>query len=387
MGDMSDGKRREATLLTPPGRGGVAVILIADPTGKWLQSHFRSRGRKDPSPDRMRSGWITRGSESIEEGLVREWEDGPAEIQCHGGTAVADRILDLTKEEGFIRVSPQEGIHRRSGGDPIRKEALSLLIEAETDAGARMLAAQAGGALSSRLEEILDLDRGPALEAIDLLLRTASYGIALTAPVELWIMGPPNAGKSTLFNTLIGWDRTIVHEGPGTTRDHVRERTAIGGIPVTLVDTPGLREGETAAEAIAIERTEAGWDEARRAIFCIDGSRPPEDAERIRRLDPERQLLALTKSDLPSQVSDLHGQEAIPISALTGHGIDRLREAIRQRLVPDGVPDPRGPVVFTERQRALLQSARGAISAGKLDLARLEVRQCQSAGDNGDLDD
>lgn len=379
----------EVSLITPPGRGGVAVLWVRQPGGGWIQSHFRPRGRSEPTPDRVRTGWIVSGDETLDEVLVRVRGPGEAEIHCHGGKAVAERILGLAEQAGMERVPGRQAARRLHRGDPIGGAALALLIEAETDGAARMLADQAAGLLSRRLDEILTLGLAEAAEAIDRLIETAAFGVAATSENETWIVGPPNAGKSTLLNALVGWDRAIVHSGPGTTRDLVREKTSFGGIPVVLVDTPGVRRA-AGVEAEGVARVDTGWREGCRAILCIDGSRPYRDDGLLARLDRSRDIVVLSKSDLPAAFPPevVRGWgDTIRVSAITGEGMGHLRESVLRRLAPGGAPAPGSPVVFTRGQEEALRRARREIAKGDLDQAARWVRQCRCGEENGVGDD
>ena len=382
-----EGRGGVAALLTPPGRGGVAVIWMKDGGGTWLRAHFRPVGAAAPSAVRVRVGWLVDGEERLDEVVVRERRPAEVEIHCHGGKAVSERILALAAREGVRRVAPGEVSEDLWGGGRIEREALRLLLEAETDRVARMLADQAAGALSGRLEAILSLEPGGAIEAIDRLLETAPAGIAATSPGEIRIVGLPNAGKSTLMNALLGWDRAIVFEAGGTTRDLVRERTSFGGIPVDLVDTPGLRTDAGVAEGGGIERVDRGWERGIAAIVCIDGSEPLADLGLPGRATAARDLLVITKADLPRVVERealLGGPNPIRVSARTGEGIDDLREAIESHLAPGGLPGGGEALIFTRWLEDSLRQVREAISREDLDAAALLVRQCRGRGDRGD---
>lgn len=384
------GPEGQAAILTPPGRGGVAVIWVRQPGGHWIRSHFRPNGAAPLSAGRVRAGWIVSGEETIDEVLVRIADSDSAEIHCHGGKAVAERILSLAEEAGFRRLSGEEAAGRLFAGDQVQREALSLLVRAETDEAARLFAAGMGGLLSRRLDEILALDPGDIPAAFGNLLRTASYGIACAAPNEFWLVGRTGAGKSTLMNTLLGWERAIVHDQPGTTRDLVRERWAVEGIPLTLVDTPGTRAVRQPPETEGMIDADSGWKSGRPVILCIDSSEPLPEESLVGRLVPERDLLALTKADLPPAFDPdaiPSPVEALRISALTGEGADRLRDAILLRLAPEGIPPSGTPVIFTRRQEAALMKGMEAAKKGDLDEAALRVRECRWGAENGAVDD
>jgi tRNA modification GTPase len=191
------------------------------------------------------------------------------------------------------------------------------------------------------------------------------------APVP--IVGRPNAGKSSLFNALLGEDRSLVTELPGTTRDRVSESLELAGVRVVLSDTAGIREPAERVEALGIERSEAALTDSPMAIWVVDASEPLDDADtRIaRRLAGKRVVVALNKQDLPrvvtrAEVDDALGRAAVAwsrcvaVSAVRAEGLEGLRQALLAAL---GGPTPAlGLAVSNARHVAALEQAREALA-------------------------
>jgi tRNA modification GTPase len=279
-------------------------------------------------------------------------------------------------------------------------EAVRDLIEATTLYQARVAAQQAAGSISRRLapikENLLELialleagidfaedDVGVAADSAILarlaaveagvseLAQSFQYGALVRDGLSLAIVGRPNVGKSSLFNRLLEQDRAIVTEIPGTTRDVVSETAAIGGIPVKLHDTAGIREAAGKAEAMGIERSFQAMADADVTLVVLDRSAAPEaeDQRLIERArSTGRALVAANKSDLPPAAAP--PAEAIPVSALTGDGIARLRQAILDAVAPAGAFEPETGFITSLRHEQLLrecgrwlEKARAAVGA------------------------
>jgi tRNA modification GTPase len=200
------------------------------------------------------------------------------------------------------------------------------------------------------------------------LARSFRYGNLVRSGFSLAIVGPPNAGKSSLFNRLLQQDRAIVTEFPGTTRDLVSEMAEFSGIPVRLVDTAGIRDTNEAIERLGIERSFQAMADADLTIVVFDGTSPPEGVLAEKAREQGRFLLVANKSDLPGFKA---GEDQIAVSALTGEGVNRLREAIFDTLAPRGELEIQGGFITSVRQASLLQEAlamlekaRGAAQTG-----------------------
>ncbi len=287
--------------------------------------------------------------------------------------------------------------------DLTQAEAVIDLIEAETVQAARSAAGQLDGALREPVEavrgsllditsqfcavvdypdeDIEDLGREEILRTLEQaertlseLLAAAHRGQLLRQGVPTVILGRPNAGKSSLLNALLGYDRAIVTAVAGTTRDTVEEKAVVGGVLLRLIDTAGIRDAEDEVERMGVERSRQAAARAELALLVLDGSQPlaGEDRQALAaaRLAPRR-LVLRNKIDLP-QVLDsgsLEGERTLPLSARTGQGLDGLEAAVAE-LFPAGKTPP-GRMLANARQaeavsRALrfLRGAREALESG-----------------------
>ena len=287
------------------------------------------------------------------------------EIQCHGSPAVLAEGLNALFAAGATPAKRGEFTKRAFMNgqlDLTQAEAVIDLIEAETADAAANAAGQVGGRLVKTLspiykdltdlcshfhavldypdEDIEDfgLDKyATALrnnaKALYALLQTYGQGRILRQGVAAAIVGKPNVGKSSLLNALAGYDRVIVTEIAGTTRDTVEETVMLGSTRLRLIDTAGIRETEDKIEAIGVERSKAAVENADLVLFVCDGSQPltDEDKEVINVcLDAENAIALINKSDLGSAVepSDLPFMQVIHISTKTGEGLDLLADAV-----------------------------------------------------------
>jgi tRNA modification GTPase len=287
------------------------------------------------------------------------------EIAAHGSPVVLELLLKRALALGARLAEPGEFTERAflSGRlDLTQAEAVRDLIEAQTLTQARQAASQMGGALSRRvaplkhgLVELIalleagidfaedDVDVAPKAEIarrietlkppLTALEESFAFGRIVHDGLTLAIVGRPNAGKSSLFNRLVERERAIVTSTPGTTRDLVTERISLGGIPLELVDTAGLREGQGEAEQMGIARSREALADAALVLVVLDATQPLNDEE-LRLLEAVQgrpALVVMNKCDLASSdapVTDLEGVPALRTSALTGEGIQLLRERI-----------------------------------------------------------
>jgi tRNA modification GTPase len=196
---------------------------------------------------------------------------------------------------------------------------------------------------------------------VDELLARADLGLHLAGAWRVVLAGEPNVGKSSLINALVGYRRAIVYRTAGTTRDLLTATTAVDGWPVELADTAGLRATEDPLERAGVRLAEGAMAGADLVLQVVDARQPPAAWPARSAADGPPLLLVANKIDLVA--ADWPGQAALPISALTGAGIDRLLAAIGERLVP--APPPAGAAVpFTGRQVAALREAEAALRAG-----------------------
>ena len=393
---------------TPPGRGGIACVRIGGPLAWAVALTLFRPGRKgaaEPGGPPRFGRFLGRDGEPVDHGyLVLFAADASftgepvAELWPHGNPAVIGEIVSAAIAAGATPAGPGEFTYRalRHGRlDLARAEAVRDLVAARTLYQARVAFAQAEGRLSLRVrpvrEALADLAaraeaavefaeeaethlpagrlRGgiaAALVEIERLLAGSRIGRVAREGATLALAGAPNVGKSSLFNRLLDRDRAIVSAVPGTTRDTLEECVDLGGIPVTLVDTAGLREIADPVEEAGVRRA---WEAAARsdlALLVLDASRPllPAEEEMLGRLAGDaardRALVALNKSDLPgARQAPLPLPGALRVSALTGEGIEELRAEMRARLL--GAEPLEDPVVTNVRHADALHEAERAL--------------------------
>ena len=236
-------------VLTPSGRGAVASIVVAGPAAVDRVASRVVLNRADglmAAPRRILVGrWEFVDGEEI---VVCRHDERRVEIHCHGGPAAASRIVEGLVAAGCLQVAWLDWIER-STQDRFAAAAASQLPYARTERTASILLDQFRGALRKELELFEALliagDITAAVGRLDLLLDRAAIGRHLIEPWRVVIAGPPNAGKSTLLNAIVGFQRAIVFDQPGTTRDVVTAATVLDGWPIELADTAGLRERRT----------------------------------------------------------------------------------------------------------------------------------------------
>jgi tRNA modification GTPase len=339
------------SVLTPPGRGALAVVGVAGPRACDLADRlFRPQGGLPLAARADRSiavgTWHALPDAAGEQLLVVKQAVDRLEIHCHGGTAAAEAVLGSLEAGGAIRQAWPDWL-AAGGADPITIEALQALAVAAGPRAARILGRQLAGSLAAELSRISGLAPADRSLAVARLLRAARVGLRLTEPWRVVVAGAVNAGKSSLVNALAGHARCIVSPQPGTTRDLVATRLVLGGWEVDLVDTAGGRED--AAAASPTER--AGIARAAEAVATADlvlrvvpaGSPPPEPGP--------REIVVITKADLASVAAA--APMAVVTSAVTGQGISELEARIVAALVPEDTAEPGlldGPVPFTPRQ-------------------------------------
>jgi len=376
------------SLVTPPGSGGIAVIdvrgrgageLVA---GILVPKSSAPKGRADIR-GKLEYRHVRDGESIVDEVIVRRVSRGATEtveINCHGGVVAASEIVRLLVEAGAVECAPGPWAERAAadaGLDRIQAEAARLLPLAQTRLAVRVLCDQLNGALS-RAVRGLDLGSGDALEALRLLAGSVAFGLALTRPRRLALVGEPNVGKSTLFNALVGHNRTIVSPVPGTTRDFVNEFIALGGYPLEVIDTAGLRTRGGVVEMKGVEATWGIVSDADIIAVVLDGTgrMTARAKELVGTLLPKNPLLVLNKCDLPIRMNASglsSGGEVCSTSGLTGSGLPELECAILRRL-PDREQWPAGsPVVFTQEQCAGVNRAADDLAAGRIESARDEL--------------
>ena len=391
-------------ISTPPGRGGIGIVRLSGPEACSIAAQL-VRLRHPLAQARARFAFVVDDAgEQIDDALVTAFfaphsytGEELVEVAAHGSPVVLDLLVRRALSLGARLAEPGEFTRRAflAGRiDLTQAEAVHDLIAAETLTQARQAASQLGGALSRRIaplkQELVelialleagidfaedDVELTPAseiarritqlTEPLSALARSFTRGRIVHDGLTLALVGRPNAGKSSLFNRLLERERAIVTATPGTTRDTVNERISLGGIPLELVDTAGLREGEGEAEQIGIERSRQAMADAALVLAVFDASECINDEERslLDSLANRAALLVLNKCDLAKdqqQPATRHALAAstlplLELSALTGEGIDALRNKILE-LATGGSAAESGLLTSLRHQQAVAAS-------------------------------
>ncbi len=328
-----------------------------------------------------------------------------AEFQCHGSPAVLTAGLEALFEKGARQAGPGEFTKRaflNGRMDLTQAEAVIDLIDAESAEAAANAVGQLGGAMLRKIAPIYDrmtdlmahfhavLDypdedidpfelqqfRGQLEQDSDTLYKllcTYGRGQVLKKGLRVAILGRPNAGKSSLLNALAGFDRVIVTDIAGTTRDSVEETVKLGRHLLRLVDTAGIRETDDVIEKMGVERAEAAASKADLAIYVCDGSQSltAEDLRAQRAaMDAPRAIAVLNKQDLPQQTapSDLPFDWVIPMCAKTGEGLDQLEDVL-DTLYADDTPCD-GSILTNARQADAVRRAGKAMEQALSSMAQ-----------------
>ena len=391
-------------ISTPPGRGGLGVVRISG--SQALPIAGRILSPVDWRPWQAHLAHLLDRDGHIVDEVIATFFASPrsytaedlVEISCHGSPVVLRHAVERALHAGARLAEPGEFTLRaflRGRIDLPQAEAIRDLIDATTLYQARIAAQQAAGSVSRRLSPVKDqllqlialLEAGidfaeddisiapaaeilrrlhPVLEGVRSLAASFQYGALVRSGISLAIVGRPNVGKSSLFNRLLEQDRAIVTDIPGTTRDVVSDIASIGGIPVKLHDTAGIRQGSDLVENLGIERSYQAMADADLTLVVIDASQSldPDDETLISRAAAQgRHLVVHNKCDLAPATP-----AALAVSALTGQGIDSLRQAILHAVAPPGGFEPEAGFITSLRQEQLLRE-----SAAFLDKARSAV--------------
>jgi len=376
---------------TPTGRAAVASLLLVGRDALSVVAPFLIFPRhaiSEPFAEQtpIFAYFQLPDTNSREEIVVHFRQNDMLELHCHGGDAVLNAIEHSLVENGATRQTWDAWLREKPvqcdaksfvlpdvlSPEAVRRDALRLLPLAETELTAQLLLTQYHGAISRRIDHAMDLSNLPndeakreAIAVIDLLLDSYALGKHLVTPFRVSLVGAVNAGKSSLMNALLGFNRSITSQTAGTTRDTVSAKTVINGWPVVLVDTAGFRETANPIEQEGILRTRAAIDDSNLVLHVIDASRNLSvDGELLSNgFSKTPHLHVFNKIDLVGQKAESFFtkiSEGISVSATTAYGIDRLCHLLMPSLcqtdkcsVPVCDQDDL-PLVFTERQYAAL---------------------------------
>lgn len=358
-----------ATLLTHYGGGAIGVIRIRGPNA-WPICTRHLRTKQTPlavraSSSRIYYGHWQDGATRIDDVLVcarcTAEDDDVVDVSVHGGVRVVQRVL-MSLEHAGVRIvgREQESPSSWRPADRVQSDADRLLVQAPTRRVVRFLSRQRER-LPRELRLLIDrAEHAPqeVRESLTVLRDRTKAARLLVDGIRLVVVGPVNAGKSTLTNRILGGTRSLVSALAGTTRDAVSERGALCGVPITVVDTPGLRPSDDVLECESIRRASPWVAGADLVLVVLDRSGPwPQGfvADEVPRLSNKPTLVVLSKLDLGNRWEWPHeawtGREVrgVAVSAMTGEGIDDLSLSILDTLGVDAVVDPE-IAPFTERQ-------------------------------------
>ena len=369
--------RLSAALLTPIGRGAVATIRVQGDLRELDQSSttvFRAVNGQpfaQQSIGKIAFGQWGTAQLDAEDVVVCRMGVNLLEIHCHGGDAAVRRILRDLEQSGCQTLD----WHRQltEVADTLEAECADALSRATTWRTAEILLEQTSGLLRSTFQDLLQTVTNPDLTShvisrVRDLLDWSDFGIHLSVPWTVVLTGRPNVGKSSLINTLLGYQRAIVFDQPGTTRDVVTAETAFDGWPVLLADTAGLRETTEELEAAGIALTRQQLKSADARLVLVDLSQPPmPDDEELFTLWSSAIVIG-HKCDLGDEWSNRLPADAIRASSVTGENLDEIQRRLVQQLVPR-TPSAGTPIPISGRQTNHLKQAYIDLTAGNLGAA------------------
>lgn len=414
MGEKS-GQTIAAVATGMPGAIGILRLSGAQAVEAAQQVFRPADGRPltAHAPRTTIYGTLTDRSGTVIDRVVCTYSVAPAsytgedtvELHCHGAPLVLQLGLESLFACGVRQAQPGEFTRRaflNGKLDLAQAEAVVDLIDAQTQEGVYQAAGQLGGALSRRSDKIyaglvdllahfhavldypdeeidpfrqeqLEMSLAHAEEELAALLATRKRGEGMVSGLACAIIGRPNAGKSSLLNALAGYERAIVTDIPGTTRDTVEERVRLGGVLLRLIDTAGLRESDDPIEQLGVQRTRAAIEGAQLILLLVDGSvgAVPEDMELLAKAQSfAPTVLVYTKSDLPpATVLALDAPCTVRVSAKTGQGLDTLEQAVKA-LVPTSQEHSYGELLTNARQADAVSRALESVRLAQQGLAR-----------------
>ncbi len=403
-----------AAVATPVGEGGVAIVRVSGPDAERIAQEIFSRSGG-------RNGGLR--SHTLHYGIIREPKteeildevllalmrkprsytgEDVLEVHCHGGPLLVRRVLELILSRGARHAEPGEFTKRaflNGRLDLAQAEAVLDLIRARTDKGMRLALGQVQGGLSKWVgelrEEILDIlvqveaaidfpeeeiellerehlaNKVEALrEKIAGLIASYEWGRLIREGARVCIAGRTNVGKSSLLNALLGEERVIVTPVPGTTRDVIEESINLGGLPVVLWDTAGIRETHDQVERMGVDLSLKRLQEAEAVLVVLDGSASltPEDNFVLEAVREKKGLIVINKNDLPQKLDDQQarmlasGKKFVSVSAKRGKGLDNLKHTLRDILLV--VQSEPALVVTNLRHKAALERAEESLEKG-----------------------
>lgn len=402
-----------AAIATAPGEGGIGIIRISgEKSLQVAESIFKSMSGKKIEDYKTRTliyGNIVDEETIIDEVLVA-YMKGPnsytaedvIEINCHGGFISVKKILELILSKD-VRLADAGEFTKRAflNGriDLSQAEAIIDVIKAKTEVAHEVAQSQLEGSLSNKIKQLrlnvtevlahlevaIDFseedieeityqtlrERAEELRCeIKRLYDTAESGKILRDGLKTVIVGKPNVGKSSLLNSILGENRAIVTDIPGTTRDVIEEFVNIKGIPLKIVDTAGIRETEDVVEKIGVEKSKESFSSADLVIMVLDSSRKldKEDLEILENLQNKKTIVLLNKTDLDPQIEEdklnqyVDSSSIIKISALQNEGIEELQDKIESMVYRGSVKSSSNLMITNTRHKDALAKSYESIN-------------------------
>lgn len=417
-----------AAISTPLGEGAIAIVRLSGSDALSIAKKvFQGKDLDKVASHTINYGHIFDKDRLVDEVMLSVMKapktftrEDLVEINTHGGIAVTQEILQLLLRSGARLAEPGEFTKRaflNGRIDLAQAESVMDLIRAKTDQAANIAVKQLDGSLSNLInnirQEILEslaqvevnidypeyddvetmtsqmlLEKTAHFEQLlETLLATAKRGKILREGLRTAIIGRPNVGKSSLLNQLLREEKAIVTDIAGTTRDVITEFANIGGVPLELIDTAGIRETEDVVEKIGVERSQKALEEADLVLLVLDASSPltPKDLELLELSSATNRIILLNKTDLPEKIElEKLPEDFIRISALKNENLDAIEKQIRALFFSGEIEAKDATTLSNARHIGLVEQAldalkeanRGLAMGLPVDLIQVDITRC-----------
>lgn len=417
-----------AAISTPLGEGAIAIVRLSGSDAVSIAKKvFQGKDLDKVASHTINYGHIFDEDRLVDEVMLSVMKapktftrEDLVEINTHGGIAVTQEILQLLLRSGARLAEPGEFTKRaflNGRIDLAQAESVMDLIRAKTDQAANIAVKQLDGSLSNLInnirQEILEslaqvevnidypeyddvetmtsqmlLEKTAHFEQLlETLLATAKRGKILREGLRTAIIGRPNVGKSSLLNQLLREEKAIVTDIAGTTRDVITEFANIGGVPLELIDTAGIRETEDIVEKIGVERSQKALEEADLVLLVLDASSPltPKDLELLELSSSTNRIVLLNKTDLPEKIElEKLPEDFIRISALKNENLDAVEKQIRALFFSGEIEAKDATTLSNARHIGLVEQAldalkeanRGLAMGLPVDLIQVDITRC-----------